>query len=157
MIDNPSLNPRRGVQVLGQPPSRDYTGTQELADDIRAYLPPPGSTHTRPEGVKAPSIRVRKKYNFQPFQLALFVMDPFVHVPYTSRATLVNQWQLRLEFEDSRSRRSVTNTTVEIEWVAPRFQLGPPGYPSVPAYAGRPRATDYAVAPHWYSSEIRYA
>ncbi|MGP0067234.1 MAG: hypothetical protein ACLQGP_27025 [Isosphaeraceae bacterium] len=105
LIHNPSLNPRHGVQMIGQPPSRDYTGTQELADLIRAYLPPPGTNLPRPEGVKAPSVRMRKKYNYQPFQHALFVMDPGIQVPYANRATLVYQWQLRLEFEQARPRR----------------------------------------------------
>src|SRR5947209_4374558 len=56
LIYNPSLNPRRGPQLVGQPPARDYTGTQQLADEIRAYLPPPGANQQRPEGVKAPSV-----------------------------------------------------------------------------------------------------
>ena len=58
VIYNPSLNPRHGVQIVGQPPSRDYFGTQALADDIRAYVPHAGA---RPEGVKAPSVRMRRK------------------------------------------------------------------------------------------------
>jgi hypothetical protein len=157
VIHNPSLNPRRGVQTQGQPPSRDYTGTQELADEIRAYFPPPGASEARPEGVKAPSVRVRKKYNFQPFHLALFVMDPGIQTPYANRATLLIQWHLRLEFEEARHRKAVTNTTVEIEWTAPRFQLGPVGHLPVPSYAGRPRSIEYTVAPQWHLIEIRYA
>jgi hypothetical protein len=62
-----------------------------------------------------------------------------------------------LEFEQARPRQAVTSNTVEVDWTAPRFQLGPIGYPAVPAYAGRPRAIDYAVAPHWHLIEIRYA
>jgi hypothetical protein len=157
LIHNPSLNPRQGIQLAGQAPSRDYTGTQELADEIRAYLPPPGTNQARPEGVKAPSVRMRRKYNFQPFHLALFVMDPRIQVPYEKRATFVNQWQLRLEFEQARPRQAVTNTTVEIDWVAPRFQLGPAGHPPVPAYAGRPRAIEHTMAPQWYPVNIRYS
>ncbi len=157
LIFNPSLNPRRGVQRPGQPPSRDYIGTQELADDIRTFIPPPGAPQARPEGIKAPSVRTRKKYNFQPSTLALFVTSANIQVPYASRAALVNQWQLRLEFEEAGVRRPVSNSTVEIEWAAPRFQLGPSGHPPVPAYAGRPRAIDYAVAPQWRLVEIRYA
>jgi hypothetical protein len=157
LIHNPSLNPRHGVQIVGQPPSRDYTGTQELADLIRAYLPPPGANPARPEGVKAPSVRMRRKYNFQPSQLALFLMDPRIQVPYENRTTLVDQWRLRLEFEQARPRQSVTNSTVEIGWTAPRFQLGPVGHPAVLACARRPRAIDYAVAPQWHLLEIRFA
>jgi hypothetical protein len=37
-------------------PSKEYTRTQELADDVRAYFPPAGSPDLRPEGVKAPSV-----------------------------------------------------------------------------------------------------
>jgi len=157
LVHNPSLNPRRGVQILGQPASRDYAGTQELADEIRAYLPPPGANQVRPEGVKAPSVRMRKKYSFQPFQLALFVMDPSIHLAFADRATLLNQWQLRLEFEEAAPRKAVSNTTVAIDWTAPRFQLGPIGQPALPAYSARPRATQHTVAPQWHLIDIRYA
>jgi len=51
-------------------PSREYTRTQELADDVRAYTPPSGSPDPRPEGVKAPSIRTLRKGTFQPHQCA---------------------------------------------------------------------------------------
>jgi hypothetical protein len=156
LIHNPSLNPRWGPQPTGQVPSRDYTGTQEVADDIRAYLPPPGANQPRPEGLKAPSVRRRRKHGFQPFQLALFVMDPGIQVPYVNRANLGNQWQLRLEFEQAKPRRAVTNATVEIDWAARRFQLGPAGHAPVPAYAGRRGAIAHAVAPQWYLLEIRY-
>jgi hypothetical protein len=120
-------------------------------------LDPPGANQARPESVKAPAVRMRKKYNFQPFQLALFVMDPSIQVPYPNRATLVDQWPLRLEFEQAKPRQPVSGTTVEIDWTAPRFQLGPAGHAPLPAYAGRPRAVAYAMAPQWYPIEIRYA
>jgi hypothetical protein len=38
-------------------PSQHYDGTQALADAIRAYIPPAGSVHARPEGLRAPSVR----------------------------------------------------------------------------------------------------
>lgn len=156
-IHNPSLSPSRRGQAAGQPSIRDYTGTQQLADKIRAYHPPTGSNQARPEGLKAPSVRMSKKNNSRPFHLALSVMPPGIHVPYSSRATLVNQWQLSLEFEQPRPRQPVTASTVEIGWTSPRFQLGPVGHPSVPAYICRPRATQFAVAPQWHLLDIRYA
>jgi hypothetical protein len=100
---------------------------------------------------------MRRKYRFQPSQLALFVMDPGIQTPYANRANLVNQWQLRLEFELAKPRQAVTNATVEIDWAAPRFQLGSAGHPPVPPYARRRGAIEHAVTPQWYPVDIRYA
>jgi hypothetical protein len=100
---------------------------------------------------------MRRKYGFQPSQLALFGMDPGMQVPYANRANVVNQWEVRLEFEQAKPRQAVTNATVEIDWAAPRFQLGPAGHPPVPAYAGRRGTIAHAVAPQWYLVDSRYA
>jgi hypothetical protein len=99
---------------------------------------------------------MRRKYNFQPFDLALFVMDPAIQTPYANRATLVEPWELQLQFEQARPHGPVALGTAKIDWTGPRFQLGPAGHPPVPAYSGRPKAMAYGVAPRWYPIEIRY-
>ena len=156
---NPSLNPRHGIQQIDQPASvnaRDYQGTQSLADEIRGYIPPRKTSLPRPEGVKAPSIRLRKKYKHQPQLLALFFLDPSVQVPYQNRATLLQRWVLDIEFMQFSPRQPIDHNTPEIDWPNPRFRVGPAGTHNVPAYAGRPRAADIAVV-RWNDLEIRYA
>jgi hypothetical protein len=73
MLINPSLNPARGPHLAGQRPSRDYLGTQDLAKDVRGLVPPSGSPLRRPEGIKAPAIRVKRVAGYRVHQLALFV------------------------------------------------------------------------------------
>src|SRR5437868_1933428 len=79
MLLNPSLNPARGPHLPGQRPARDYFGTQDLAKDVRGLMPPAGSPDPRPEGVKAPAIRVKRVARYRAHQLALFVFDAAVH------------------------------------------------------------------------------
>ncbi len=122
-LHNPSLNPRAGFQSPHQPAARDYTGTQGLADDIRAYIPPAALNQARPEGVKFPSTRMPKKYSHQPSNLALFIMDPGIQTPYQNRSNLVDQWELAIEFLEMRTGQPVTFNTEEIDWVHPRFQI----------------------------------
>jgi hypothetical protein len=99
MLLNPALNPRRGLQLAGQSADRDYFGTQELADEIRAFIPPAGSPKPRPEGIRAPSVRTAAVSGYQPSMLALFFFDPKLGwVPYENRASLIAQWDLVLEF-----------------------------------------------------------
>ena len=73
--------------------------------------------------------------------------EPTIQLPYPDRATLVNQWELRLEFEQAKPRQPVSHTTIEIDWAAPRFQLAPTGHPPLPAYSGRRGSITYATAP----------
>jgi hypothetical protein len=154
---NPSLNPRQGIQQIDQPAlvdARDYQGTQTLADEIRGYIPPANTNRPRPEGVRAPSIRLKKKYRHQPQMLALFFLDPAVQVPYQDRAVLLNQWILEIEFLQVSPRRSVDRDASEIDWLRPRFRVA--GAFDIPAYAGRPHAATL-VAGEWNDLEIRYA
>ena len=154
LLLQPSLNPRHGPQLAGQPTSRDYVGTQELADEIRAFVPLVGP---RPDGVKAPSVRLKRKHGFQPFQLALFVYPPIINqIPYEQRAVQVAQWELRLRFLQDTPRVAVTPNTVDIDWTRPQFMLRGVGAPAIPAYAMRPKAKPYRCN-QWYNLEIRYA
>ncbi len=156
---NPSLNPRKGTQQINQPASadaRDYTGTQMLANEIRGYIPPANTNLRRPEGVKSPSFRLRKKYRHQPQLLALFYLDPGDQIPYQNRANLIDQWELDIEFMQVSPRQSVDHNTSEIDWLRPRIRVGPAGAPNVPAYVGRPRAVDITTG-GWNDIEIRYA
>jgi hypothetical protein len=154
-VHNPSLNPRPGVQLLYQPAARDYTGTQGLADDIRVYLPPAGVNQPRPEGIKFPSVRSPRKYRFQPYNLALFVMDPKLQVPYQDRSASIDQWELTIEFLEKSSGDPVTFDTQEIDWEQPRFQIGPAGGNAIPEYPRRPRAMAFNTG-QWYRVDICY-
>lgn len=153
LLLNPALNPRKGAQSATQPPGRDYTGTQALADEIRAYEPPFGAGD-RAEGLKAPSVRSRPRHGFQPHQLALFVKDPKIQRPYEERAMLVDQWDLHLEFQAPRPRGGVDYHTPHIDWVKPRFRLE--GTKAIPAFTARPGAKELK-ARTWYRIEIAYA
>jgi hypothetical protein len=136
-------------------PSQQYEGTQALADTIRAYIPPPGSLHPRPEGLRAPSVRALPPGKFQPTQFALFVMDPAIQQPYTHRATLVEQWKLTFEFQEPPPRRAVTYNSARIDWRAPRFRLGGPSMATIPAFTARPHARPFRLG-RWYRVAVNF-
>jgi len=154
MLRNPSFNPARGPHVPGQPMARDYLGTQDLAKDVRGHTPPPGSADPRPEGVKAPAIRVKRLPNYQAHQLALFVFPPAVHVPYENRSIMIMEWDLALQFFQMNPRQPVTQATVEIDWGKPQFRISGAG--GIPAYTPRPGARAYSPN-RWYNLDIQYA
>jgi hypothetical protein len=104
-------------------PSQIYAATQDLADEIRALIPPAGSDDPRPEGLKAPSVRSPTWGVMQPWQLALFVSDPSILVPFQDRATLVDRWDLSFEFLEARTRQSVNFNSESIDWQRPQFRL----------------------------------
>lgn len=136
-------------------PSRDYIGTRDLADDVRAYVPPQGSPYSRPEGLKAPSVRTPRRGGFQPSQFALFVMAPAVQQPYVQRATLLDQWRLTIEFQQLSPRQPVRFGTELIDWPRPRFRLGGPSHVVIPAFANRPGSRSYQLG-RWYRLTIHY-
>ena len=72
-------------------PSRAYSGTQAVADDVHTYTPPPGSGLPNPEGMKVPSVRTPYTRGFQPHLLALFVNISPASVPYNQRSQLLAQ------------------------------------------------------------------
>jgi hypothetical protein len=156
MLSNPSLNPDRGTHVRGQPPARDYFGTQYLATDVRGHTPPPGSPDSRPEGVKAPAIRLRGIAGYRPHLLALFVFPPTVHVPYENRSARLLECHLQLRFLQLSPRQAVTAQTVDIDWCNPQFRISGPGAAVIPAYAARPGAIAYRTN-RWYRVPIRFA
>ena len=156
LLHNPSLNPRRGPNLRGQIPSRDYTGTQELADEIRAYVPPTGSLDPRPEGIKVPSVRLKKQHGFQPYHLSLFLLGQPIHQAYDTRSVLIDQWELELEFLQESPRTSVSQQTTHIAWSQPRFRLIDARAAPLPAYLARPGAIGYE-ANLWYPIEITFA
>lgn len=156
MLLNPSLNPARGPHVPGQPLARDYFGTQDLAKDIRGHVPPPGSLDPRPEGIKAPAIRVKNGPNYRAHQLALFVFPQDIHDPYENRSTLLMECNLQLRFLERNPRRAVTIATADIDWCRPQFRIVGPGAGSIPAYAPRPGSRAYQPN-RWYNVEIKFA
>jgi RES domain-containing protein len=156
MLLNPSLNPARGSHVLGQPLARDYFGTQGLATDIRGHTPPPGSPDPRPEGIKAPAIRMKRISTYRPHQLALFLLTPVVHTPYENRSILINQCELQVKFLQSNPRQAVTIQTVDIDWCKPQFLIRGSTVAPIPAYVPRPLAT--IIDPNiWYDLDLQYA
>jgi len=142
-------------------PSREYTATQELADDVRAYVPPLGSPDPRPEGVKAPSIRTPRHGSFQPHQLSLFVRDMTAIVPYDQRSTI--SAKLRIEFEFfavTPVAGSANYHSTVIDWMRPRFRItkiaAEPSISPIPPFPGRPRGKQIHLN-RWYRSIlIRY-
>lgn len=156
MLLNPSFNPAGGPHIPGQPRSRDYLGTQSLATDIIGYTPPPGSPHPRPEGIKAPAIRMKRMTNYRPHQLALFVFPPAVHVPYENRSNLIMQCELQLRFLQLSPRQAVTIQTVDIDWCKPQFRIRGTGAAPIPAYVAR-RGSVMFNPKTWYNVNIQYA
>jgi RES domain len=106
-------------------PSQIYAATQQLADDIRGLIPPPGSTDPRPEGLRAPSVRTPISGNVQPCQFALFVSDPALLVPFEHRATLLEKWNLSFEFLEADSHLPVSFNSKSIDWQRPQYRLDP--------------------------------
>jgi len=156
LLLNPSLNPRRGPNSRGQVPGRDYVGTQDLADEIRAYVPSVGSSDPRPEGIKVPSVRLRKRDGFRPYHLSLFVSVDPSHQAYESRSNLIDQWELELEFLQESSRLPINQQTTDIDWHHSRFRLVGAGAGTLPAYVARPNAEEYQPNV-WYTVEIAFA
>jgi hypothetical protein len=156
MLLNPSLNPARGPHVPGQPLARDYFGTQDLAKDIRGHVPPPGSPDARPEGIKAPAIRVKSMPTYRAHQLGLFVFPPAVHVPYENRSMLLMELSLEIQFLQIGSRKSVTIATVDIDWCKPRFRVAGAAEGNIPIYAPRPGSKLYRPN-RWYNIGIKFA
>ncbi len=128
---------------------QQYDGTQKLANDIRAHLPPAGSAHSRPEGLRAPSVRTLRQGTFQPCQFALFVMSRAFHRPFEDRGSLVEQWRLTFEFQEPPPRQPVSYNSTHIDWRGPRFRLGGPSTATIPAFTPRPRPRPYQPG-RWY-------
>ncbi|HET6883900.1 MAG TPA: RES family NAD+ phosphorylase [Pirellulales bacterium] len=156
MLLNPSLNPARGPHVPGQRPARDYFGTQDLAKDVRGHVPPPGSPDPRPEGIKAPAIRVKRAAGYRAHQLALFVFDPAVHQPYQNRSQMLMECDLEFQFLESGSRNAVTAQTVYIDWHKPQFRLSGAGAAVIPAFTLRPKSRVYRPN-MWYDLDLQFA
>jgi hypothetical protein len=156
MLSNPSLNPDRGTHVRGQPLARDYFGTQNLATEVRGHTPPPGSADRRPEGVRAPAIRLKRIAGYRPHMLALFVFTPAVHVLYEHRSAMLLECDLQVRFLQLSPRQDVTARTVDIDWCNPQFRISGSGAAVIPAYAPRPSAIAYSPN-RWYKVPIQFA
>lgn len=130
-------------------------GTRPLADDVRGHVPPPGSADPRPEGVKAPAIRVRPVAAYRAHQLALFVLDPAVHQPYRERSNLLLECNLEFQFLQRSPRQAVTAQTVDIDWCNPQFRISGAGATVLPAYGPRPNAKAYSPN-RWYNLAIEF-
>jgi hypothetical protein len=156
MLSNPSLNPDRGAHVPGQPLARDYFGTQHLATEVRGHTPPPGSADPRPEGIKAPAIRLKRLAGYRPHMLALFVFHHAIHILYENRSAMVLECDLQLRFLQLSPRQAVTVQTVDIDWCNPQFRISGPRAAVIPAHAPRPGAVAYSPN-RWYKVPIQFA
>lgn len=156
MLLNPSLNPARDPHLPGQRPARDYFGTQDLAKDVRGLVPPAGSPDPRPEGVKAPAIRVKRVPGYRAHSLALFIFDAAVHQPFQNRSNLILECDLEFQFLQSSPRQAVTALTVEIDWCKPQFRISGAGASVIPAFGPRPNAKRYH-SNRWYNLDLQFA
>ncbi|MEK6238684.1 MAG: hypothetical protein N2C14_28525, partial [Planctomycetales bacterium] len=153
---NPSLNPADITHMPGQSLARDYFGTQRLAKTVQGHLFSDGSPNSRPEGIKAPAIRVKRIARYQAHQLALFVLPPSIHIQYEDRATLIMECDLELQFLQRSDRKAVTSATVDIDWCKPQFRISGAGASVVPQYPSRPRSKPYDPN-RWYDIDIQFA
>lgn len=153
LLRNPSLNPARGPHVPGQPRARDYFGTQNLADYVRGHVPPAGSADPRPEGVKAPAVRVKPVAGYRAHMLALFVFNPAVHQTYPLRSNLLLGCDVEFRFLQRAPRQDVSPLTVDIDWCTPQFRISGPGASVIPAFGPRPFAKAYHPN-RWYNLAI---
>ena len=156
MLLNPSFNPARGPHLPGQRPARDYFGTQDLAKDVRGFVPPPGSPDPRAEGIKAPALRLKRVVGYRAHQLALFVFDAAVHQPYPDRSNLILECDLEIQFLQSSPRQAVTAATADIDWCTPQFRISGPGAAVIPSYGPRPNAVNYSPN-RWYNLDLQFA
>ncbi len=154
MLLNPSLNPDAGPHLPGLQMARDYIGTQSLANDVRAFMP--ALPDHRPEGVKAPAVRVKRVAAYRPHQLALFVFDAEVHQQYDDRSNLLMECELEFQFYQTSPRRAVTSRTMDIDWCKPKFRISGTGATVIPAFGPRPNARAYHPN-RWYTIEIQFA
>ena len=138
-------------------PCRVYSSTQEIADDVRTYVPPTGSGQLRPEGLKTPSVRTPHVSGFQPLQLALFVMKTDWSVPFDQRSQLDAKMRIEYEFRTHSPITSVAYQHARINWTSPRFRVtaiaGEPSLSPLPAYLDRPQARSY-ILNQWYRIRI---
>lgn len=140
-------------------PSREYGGTQDVADDVRTYVPPPSSGDPRPEGMKIPSVRTPYTKGHQPYHLALFVMSIPNAVPFDQRSQLVAKMRIEYEFLTHQPRSSVSYSHARIHWDEPRFRVtsipGEQALSPIPIFPGRPNARKY-VLNQWYRIRILF-
>jgi hypothetical protein len=141
-------------------PSRSYSATQAIADDVRTYNPPAGSGEPKPEGMKIPSVRTPFANGFQPHHLALFVVNMNGTTPFDQRSRLVAKMKIEFEFFTAESPPiSVRYEHARIAWSAPKFRVtaipGEQSLSPIPAYPGRPNSRTYRLD-QWYRIGIGF-
>jgi hypothetical protein len=138
-------------------PSRVYSGTQAVADDVRTYTPPAGSGLPNPEGMKVPSARTPYGNGFQPHQLAPFVMSTSASLPYDQRSLLIAKMKIEYEFLTHSPETSVVYRSSRINWSTPRFRVNSiqsePSLSAIPTFPGRPSSRLYSLN-RWYKIGI---
>lgn len=105
-------------------PGQNYLATQSVANAVRSYTPPIGSPDPQPEGIFAPSVRTPRTGDYQPKQLALFVINRPELIPYDQRSTLTTKMRLEIEFFAAAPiGGAVEFQSTGINWTNPKFRL----------------------------------
>lgn len=126
-----------------------YHASQAVATRLRAH------TNPRPEGLLAPSVRTSLSGASSPRQVVLFVLPaPNVEpLSLTQRATLIDQWDIELEFGTAGTHQSVTVADPHVAWSAPWVRLS--GTNPVPRFPPRPKSKPLPTGT-WFTLDIRY-
>jgi hypothetical protein len=69
---------------------------------------------------------------------------------------LLMELSLEVQFLQIGSRKSVTITTVDIDWCKPQFRVTGAGAGNIPIYAPRPGSKPYRPK-RWYNIGIKFA
>ena len=125
--------------TAGNPHPDRYQLCQRVANRLRAWAHPP-APHTRPEGLIAPSLRTPGSTGYAARQIVLFAMPaPVVPKTLQDRGTLLDSWDVELEFLNAHTREPTTAVDPVVAWLSPRYKLlggtGP-----VPKFPDRPRS-----------------
>ena len=145
-LEDPSAHPlfNHPPFVLRNPTASDYRPTQDLMDAV--FNLPANALGQKAWGVKAPSARTPRVAVgppgswYSPFQYAFIVPPHQQRLP----ATLLDSWDLEVEFLDQDTGASVTAHTTAVDWQRPQFNLVPrAGAGTIPPFGGRPGAVAY--------------
>ncbi|MCU0704552.1 MAG: RES family NAD+ phosphorylase [Fimbriiglobus sp.] len=126
-----------------------YYSTRTIATKLRAHKNP------RPEGLLAPSVRTPVSGPYSPKQVVLFVLPAPTVVSHSlaQRATLLDQWDVEMEFGTAGTHASVMVADPLIAWSAPWVRLS--GSNPVPKFKTRPGSKPLSTG-SWFTLDVRY-
>lgn len=126
-----------------------YHSSRGIATKLWAHKKP------RPEGLFAPSVRTPVVNGYSPKQVVLFALPAPTVVPQSlaQRATLLDQWEIELEFGTASTSQSVGPTDPHVAWATPWVRLS--GTHPVPRFPARPRSKQFPVGT-WFTLNVQY-